>query len=259
MVQGLLWRGHARDVPRVVLLRLCHPLRIAPVYDEAGQLLSFVGLQDDVTARERAKQVLEQQVRQRTADLALSQIEILSRLARAAEFRDDDTGQHTQRVARTSAFLAKALGLSAEQITLIAQAAPLHDVGKIAVSDRILLKPGKLTNEEHATMKTHAAIGAALLCDGRSEVVQMAERIAGAHHERWDGTGYPRQLAGEQIPLEGRILAVADVFDALTHDRPYKTAWLVADAVAEIVAQAGRQFDPRVVEGFLTLHHEGLL
>lgn len=234
-------------------------ININPVFDETGQLLSFVGLQNDVTEREQAKQLLEKRVRERTADLASSQIEILSRLARAAEFRDDDTGQHTQRVARTAALLAESLGLPAEQAVRIRQAAPLHDVGKIAISDRILLKPGRLSDEELVTMKTHATIGAALLSNGRSEIVQMAERIAGSHHERWDGRGYPQQLTGEQIPLEGRILALADVFDALTHERPYKKAWPVAEAVAEIARQRGRQFDPQVVEVFLTLPHEELV
>jgi PAS domain S-box-containing protein/putative nucleotidyltransferase with HDIG domain len=234
-------------------------LIINPVFDEKGELVSFVGLQNDVTEREDARQVLEERVQERTAELADSQIEILNRLARAAEYRDDNTGQHTQRVARTSALLAQSLGLPNEQVELIRQAAPLHDVGKIAISDLILLKPGKLTDEEFDTMKTHAALGAALLSDGHSDVVQLAERIAGAHHERWDGKGYPQRLAGEQIPLEGRILAIADVFDALTHERPYKKAWPAAEAVAEITRQSGQQFDPQVVAAFLTLPHEDLL
>jgi len=234
-------------------------LSVNSVFDAEGHLLHFVGIQNDVTERELAKQLLEQRVRERTAELAQSQSEVLTRLAQAAEFRDDDTGQHTQRVGRTSALLAQALGLAAEQVTLIGQAAPLHDVGKIAISDLILLKPGKLTDEEFATMRTHAATGAALLSNGHSEVVQMAERIAGSHHERWDGKGYPQQLAGEQIPREGRILAVADVFDALTHERPYKNAWPVTEAVAEITRQSGQQFDPQVVEAFLTLQHQSLV
>lgn len=234
-------------------------LIIDPVFDETGQLLTFVGLQNDVTERENAKQLLEQRVRDRTADLALSQIEILGRLARAAEYRDDDTGQHTQRVAKTAALIAEAIGLPSDQIEFIRQAAPLHDVGKIAISDLILLKPGKLTFEELGHMRTHAAIGANLLSEGRSEVVQMAERIAGSHHERWDGKGYPNQLAGDQIPLVGRILSVADVFDALTHDRPYKKAWSITDAVVEITRQSGQHFDPRVVDAFLKLVHDKLV
>lgn len=234
-------------------------LRINPVYDENGELLTFVGLQNDVTGRERAKELLETRVSERTAELAQSQIEILKRLARAAEFRDDDTGQHTIRVARTTALIAAALGLPSEQVDLMREAAPLHDVGKIAIPDGILLKPGKLTDEEFTTMRSHAALGAALLSQGRSEVVQVAERIAGSHHERWDGQGYPQRLSGESIPLEARIVSVADVFDALTHDRPYKRAWSVADAVAEIAAQRARQFDPSAVDAFLTLAHGDLL
>ncbi|BCM89784.1 cyclic di-GMP phosphodiesterase response regulator RpfG [Abditibacteriota bacterium] len=234
-------------------------LIVNPVFDCAGHLLSFVAVQNDVTEREQAKQILEERVRERTRELSRSKIEILDRLARAAEFRDDDTGQHTQRVAHMAALLAKSLGLPAEQVALIKQAAPLHDVGKIAISDLTLLKPGKLTEEEFAQMKTHTTIGATLLCKGHSEAIQMAERIAISHHERWDGKGYPCQLAGEQIPLEGRILAVVDVFDALTHERPYKKAWTAAEAVAEIARQSGQQFDPRVVEAFLTLPHEELV
>lgn len=234
-------------------------MTINPVFDEGGELLSFVGVQNDVTEREGAKQLLEQRVQERTLELSQSKLEILERLARAAEFRDDQTGQHTQRVARMAASLAQAMGLPEEQVTLIQQAAPLHDVGKIAISDRILLKPGPLTQEEFETMKMHASIGAALLCNGRSEGVRMAERIAGTHHERFDGRGYPCQLVGEEIPLEGRILSVVDVFDALTHERPYKKAWSIAEALAEIARQSGQQFDPRVVEAFLTLDHEDLV
>ena len=233
-------------------------LIITPVFDAVGRLQNFVGLQNDVTEREQAKQLLEQRVRERTADLAQSQIEMLTRLARAAELRDDDTGQHTQRVARTAALLAQALGLPEAHVALIRQAAPLHDVGKIGISDLILLKPGRLTEAEFATMRTHAALGAALLADGQSQVVLMAERIAGSHHERWDGTGYPQRLAGRDIPLEGHILAVADVFDALTPARPYKQGWPIAEAVAEIGHQRGRQFDPQVVDAFLLLPHADL-
>jgi cyclic di-GMP phosphodiesterase len=204
-------------------------------------------------------QRLEEKVRARTQDLEAAQIEILDRLARAGEYRDDDTGQHTQRVGHTAALLARELGLSDDQVALIRQAAPLHDVGKIGISDLILLKPGRLTDEEFATMKTHVAIGAALLAGGRSELVQMAERIARTHHERWDGRGYPAGLGAEDIPLEGRILAVADAFDAMTHERPYKHAWPIADAVAEITRQIGQQFDPRVVRAFLSLPYDTLV
>lgn len=193
---------------------------------------------------------LDQKVHERTAELAHAQEEILLRLARAAEFRDDDTGQHTQRVGCIAARIAARLELPPHHIELVEKAAPLHDVGKIGISDLILLKPGKLTDEEFAIIKTHTTIGEQLLSGGSSELVQVAHRIAASHHERWDGRGYPRGLAGEDIPIEGRIVAVADVFDALTHERPYKKAWPVEQAVAEIEAQSGRQFDPQVVWAF---------
>jgi putative two-component system response regulator len=202
---------------------------------------------------------LEVKVHERTRALEEAQLEVLQRLAQAAEFRDDDTGQHTHRVAEIAALLASHLGFSTSQTRLIQHAAPLHDVGKIGIPDEILLKPGRLTPEEFAVMKSHTIIGAKLLTNGRSELMQLAERIALSHHERWSGDGYPHGLKEEAIPLEGRILAVVDVFDALTHARPYKAAWPVEDAVAEIARNAGSQFDPRVVEEFLQLPHAELV
>jgi putative two-component system response regulator len=202
----------------------------------------------------------------RTAALSLSQIElkesqleVIARLARAGEQHDCDTGLHTQRVAITAALIAEKMELQAGNIETIRQAAPLHDVGKIGVSDAILLKPGKLTPAEYAIMQTHCQLGAQLLSGGRSDVVQMAERIALTHHEKWNGTGYPYGLKKEAIPVEGRILAVADVFDALTHIRPYKKAWTVEEALDEICRQAGTHFDPQVVEALLELSCEDLI
>ncbi len=192
-------------------------------------------------------------------ELKETQLEVISRLARAGEQHDDDTGKHTQRVAVTSALLAQELQLQQEQVDAIQKAAPLHDVGKIGVSDTILLKPGKLTEDEFRRMQMHCCLGAELLSGGRSEILQTAEIVAMSHHERWDGRGYPNALAGEAIPLEGRIVAVADVFDALTHERPYKHAWSVEDATAEIRRQSGRQFDPQVVDCFLRLPRESLV
>ncbi len=203
--------------------------------------------------------ILDEKVHERTAELAQSENETVECLALAAEFRDDDTGQHTQRVGHTAALLARCLGLPKERVDLIRRAAPLHDVGKIGVSDSILLKPGKLTDEEFATMKDHAVIGGHILARHHTPLLQLASRIALAHHERWDGSGYPQKLAGEAIPIEGRLVAVVDVFDALTHVRPYKSAWPVADAVAEIARQSGRQFDPEVVRVFMALPHETLV
>ena len=195
--------------------------------------------------------ILEAGVRQRTRELEEAQGEILERLAAAAEHRDDDTGRHTLRVGEVSAAIAEALALSRETTELIRAAAPLHDVGKIGVPDHILLKAGSLTPEEFAVMKTHTTIGAAILAGGKSPLVIEAERIALNHHERWDGRGYPNGIGGDAIPLSARIVAVADVFDALTHARPYRPAWALDRVITEIRAQSGHQFDPTVVAAFL--------
>ena len=195
-------------------------------------------------------QLLEAKVRERTRELVEAQIEIIERLAIAAEFRDDNTGQHTQRVGQMSALLARQLGLPDAQVSLIARAAPLHDVGKIGVPDTILLKIGKLTPTEFELVKQHTVIGARILSGGKFPLLRLAEDIAYSHHERWDGEGYAG-LRRTDIPLAGRIVAVADVFDALTQQRPYKPAWPIGEAIAEIDRQRERQFDPGVVDAFL--------
>ena len=195
-------------------------------------------------------QILEAKVRERTRELEAAQVEIIERLARAAEFRDDNTGQHTERVGQMAALLARQLGLPDPQVSLIRRAAPLHDVGKIGIPDSVLLKLGKLTLEEFALVKTHTTIGARILSGSRFGVLRLAEEIAFSHHERWDGEGYIGISAG-QIPMAGRIVAVADVFDALTQKRPYKAAWPVAEAIAEIKRQRAHQFDPEIVDAFL--------
>jgi putative two-component system response regulator len=194
-------------------------------------------------------QLLDQKVHERTAELEATQVEILERLALAAEYRDDDTGEHTKRVGKTAARIAEALGWQEGAVELIRRAAPLHDVGKIAISDTILLKPGKLTTEEFERMKQHTKLGARILSGGQFPLLQLAEQIARSHHERWDGTGYIG-LREEAIPMAARIVTVADVFDALTSERPYKKAWPLNEAIEEIQRQSGRQFDPQVVEAF---------
>lgn len=203
--------------------------------------------------------LLEDRVAERTAELEEARLEILYRLARAAEFRDDLTGQHTLRVGQLSGRMAEVLGMSAEQARLIACAAPLHDIGKIGIPDSVLLKPDRLDPHERGVIETHTVIGADILSGSGYPLLQLAEEIALNHHERWDGLGYPRGLAGEAIPVSGRVVAVADVFDALTHGRPYKVAWTVREALAEIEAQAGTQFDPAVVEAMLRVAPETLV
>jgi response regulator RpfG family c-di-GMP phosphodiesterase len=214
------------------------------------------GVVDRAALERRARDLesaLAAQTVARRRDLESIRIEMLRRLALAAEYRDDNTPEHTQRVAALAARLGQKLGLSELAVTHIRHAAPLHDVGKIAIPDSILLKPGRLTEAEFEVVKTHAEAGARVLAEAESELLEVAENIARSHHERWDGTGYPDGLAGADIPLVGRLVHVADVFDILVHERPYKEAFSVEDAAAEISGGAGTQFDPEVVEAFADL------
>jgi putative two-component system response regulator len=194
---------------------------------------------------------LEQRVRERTSELEEIRLEILERLSLAADYRDDATGRHTKRVSEMVALIAQELELPGDEIEHLRHAAALHDIGKIGIPDLVLLKPGELTPEEVALMKTHTTIGARVLSGSRSRLMQMAEIIALNHHERWDGAGYPRMLRGEEIPLSARIVSLADVVDALGSDRPYRAAWPPERIAAEVRRQSGRQFDPQVVDAYL--------
>lgn len=178
--------------------------------------------------------------------------EIVLRLALAVEYRDNDTGEHTLRVARYSRLIAEELGLSARLCREIYLASPLHDVGKVAIPDGILLKPGRLTDDEMTTIRTHTTVGEKILADSSCELIKLAATIAAAHHERWDGSGYPRGLKQLQIPIAARIVAVADVFDALTTKRPYKEAMPVEVAREYLVAKRGIEFDPACIDAFLS-------
>ena len=205
----------------------------------------------------RHSELLERTVRERTEELRRTQLEVLERLAHAAESRDGETGEHIRRIGALAERVGLALGMSAAEAELLRHASALHDVGKVAIPDGILLKPGRLTAEEWEIMKSHAAAGAALLAGSESPLVQRAEEIARTHHERWDGTGYPAGLRGEQIPLAGRICAVVDVFDALRSERPYKRAWSLEDTLAELRRGRGAHFDARVVDAFLPIAESG--
>jgi putative two-component system response regulator len=196
---------------------------------------------------------LEQKVRERTQELADSRIEVLERLAIAGEYRDQDTGAHTRRVGIVAAALAAATGVQAREVELIRRAATLHDIGKIGIPDLILLKPGKLDQAEFDVMKSHTKIGAKILSGSNDRLLKMAELIALTHHEWWNGCGYPEGLSGTDIPLEGRVVAIADALDALTHERPYKRAWPLDAALALIQEQSGNQFDPTLVDILLKL------
>lgn len=227
----------------------------APIVEE-GVVVGISALMQDVTADNRAKRELEERVLERTAALADSRAETLQRLALAAEYRDDETYRHTERVGLLSAMVAQRLGLQDSEARLLRQAAPLHDIGKLGLPDAILLKRGRLTEDEFEAMKRHTELGARILDNSRSAVLRMAEQIALTHHERWDGSGYPAGRHGEAIPLVGRIVAICDVFDALTHVRPYKPAWSVSAALSEIRTLSGKHFDPRVVQAFLSIDLE---
>lgn len=195
---------------------------------------------------------LEGVVAERTLELRATQMEIIHRLGHAAEYKDNETGNHIIRMSLYCRVLAEAIGMSSEEQELLLGAAPMHDVGKIGIPDRILCKPAKLTPDEWEIMKTHAEIGADLLSGSNSPLIQMAQITAWTHHERWDGTGYPRGLVGDQIPLTGRIVAVCDVFDALTSVRPYKPAWPMGQTIAALQAGVGSHFDPKLVAQFLS-------
>lgn len=199
---------------------------------------------------------LEQKVHERTQQIRELQLNIIQCLGRAAEFRDNETGYHVIRMSHYAACLARATGQDETFSSLLLHAAPMHDVGKIGIPDHILLKPGRLTEDEFALVRQHPVFGAEILGRYDSELMHMARTVALTHHEKWDGSGYPYGLKGEDIPLAGRIVAVADVFDALTSDRPYKTAWSVDQALDLLRAERGRHFEPRLVDHFVEVMPE---
>lgn len=273
-----------KDIPFVILTgHSDRDLRRKALEQGATDLLQKPADPEDVIARIRSvlrlksyqdelkqqNNVLEERVRERTIALAESRLEVIWRLAKASEFRDEDTGNHVMRVASYSRVIAEALGCAADFVEKLFLTAPLHDIGKIAIPDAVLLKPGKLTPEEWDVMRSHAATGAKILQDdskarrvfhqfesrGRPQLdsdplIDMAGSIALCHHEKWDGSGYPRGLSGEQIPLEARIVAVADVFDALCSARPYKTPFPPEKSASIIHEGSGKHFDPQVVTAF---------
>ena len=199
------------------------------------------------------KRHLLELVQQRTRELEDTRLQIIRRLGRAAEFKDDETGYHVIRMSHYCRMLAVASGIPDYRAELLFNAAPMHDVGKIGIPDSILEKAGPLTPDEWSIVKRHPVIGAGIIGRHNNELLEMARVVALTHHERWDGSGYPRALRGEGIPLVGRIVAIADAFDALTSTRPYKQAWPVEEAVALLRREAGRQFDPRLIPKFIDM------
>ncbi len=220
------------------------------------QIEALQRIQNILEVRLLHKQVLQQnlelesRVKERTQELENSRLEIIRRLGLAAEYKDNETGNHVLRMSLFSQMLAKAIGFSDEHANMMLNAAPMHDIGKIGIPDRVLLKPGKLNDEEWTIMQTHVQIGAELLSGSDVPLMVMAKNIALTHHEKWDGSGYPEGLSGETIPIEGRICALCDVFDALTSERPYKEAWPIDKAMEHIRNQSGSHFDPKLVQVF---------
>ncbi len=196
-------------------------------------------------------QILEEQVKARTLELEETRQEVIHRLGRAGEYRDNETGNHVIRMSQFSCLLAKQMGFPDKQCQLILNASPMHDIGKIGIPDKILLKPGKLEADEWEIMKTHVNKGAEILSGNDSTLMVAARNIAQHHHEKWDGSGYPEGLSGEDISIEGRIVAVCDVFDALTSERPYKKAWDVNEAVDWMQEQKGKHFQPELMDAFI--------
>ena len=220
-----------------------------------GDLNSHVMIssQDEFAVMGRYTNFMIEMLKERNRQLEKTRQEIIQRLGRAAEYRDNETGMHVVRMSHFSEALAKKANLSKEQCDLILQASPMHDVGKIGIPDNVLLKPGKLEGEEWTKMQTHVEVGASILSGSDSKLMQLAEEIAMTHHEKYDGTGYPNGLKGEEISIEGRIVPICDVFDALTSVRPYKKSWTVEDAVELLKKEKGKHFDPDLVDKFVSI------
>jgi putative two-component system response regulator len=223
------------------------------------RILNLLQTRDLHRALRAAHDRLEERVRERTRELEDARVEILRRLARAAEYRDDATGRHQERVGLLSERLAVRMGVDADTVSVLRLAAPLHDLGKIAISDEILRKPGPLTKAQYTRMQEHTRLGAELLSGSPHPILEVARVVALSHHERWDGAGYPAGRRGEDIPLVGRIVSVADVFDSLIHHRPYKEAIPMAKVLEMIHEDSGTAFDPRIVQALEELASRGML
>ncbi|MBU2154647.1 MAG: response regulator [Gammaproteobacteria bacterium] len=245
--QALKVQAHLEAIPVIFVTAL------ADVEDEAHGFA--VGAVDYIT-KPVSPPIVRARVRThlslvRMDELRQTRLQIVQRLGMAAEYKDNETGLHVIRMSHFSKVLALAAGFSEAAAEELLNAAPMHDVGKIGIPDAVLRKPGKLDEQEWAVMRQHVEIGAQIIGEHASGLLRTAQRIALSHHEKWDGSGYPNGLSGEDIPLEGRIVAIADVFDALTSVRPYKAAWSVEDAVRLLQEESGRHFDPQLVELFI--------
>ncbi|TXL01135.1 two-component system response regulator, partial [Methylococcaceae bacterium CS5] len=199
------------------------------------------------------KRLLDEMVKDRTRELEQTRLQIIQRLGRAAEYKDNETGMHVIRMSYYSQILALASGMSEDEAELLLNAAPMHDIGKIGIPDKVLLKPGKLDADEWKIMRRHPQMGAEILGSHDSVLLNLARDIALTHHERWDGTGHPNGLKGAEISIHARIVAIADTFDALTTVRPYKQAWLTGEAIEQLKKESGTHFEPALVDIFLSI------
>ncbi|MCH9684964.1 MAG: two-component system response regulator [Deltaproteobacteria bacterium] len=232
-----------------LLARVNNTVRMKLYYD--GLTRERNRLRNEVDGRSRELDATTDRLERLTEELRVAREETIGRLARAAEFRDDETAAHLQRMSHYCYLIGRKKNIDEYTCEMLRIASPMHDVGKIGIPDNILLKPGRLTADEYTIMKQHAEIGYQILSGSESPLVKLAANIAHTHHEKWDGSGYPRGLKGDTIPIEGRIAAVADVFDALTSERPYKKAWPIEDAVALLERGRAAHFDPELVDLFL--------
>lgn len=262
-----LKQNHGNNVPPILVLtgQDEQDIRIRALQNGARDYLTKPFLNEELIARARNllemhcqqksiqhyNEQLEKKVKERTIELRSTRLEIVQCLGHAAEYKDNETGMHIIRMSKISEMLGNVVGLNEHASDLLLNASPMHDIGKIGIPDNILLKPGKLDSKEWEIMKTHTTIGATILSGNNSDLLEMAREIALTHHEKWDGSGYPNGVVGDNIPLVGRIVALADVFDALTSERPYKKAWPVDAALEYINEQNNKHFDPELVNAFL--------
>jgi putative two-component system response regulator len=226
---------------------LCKPFDVTEVLCRIHNLLEVRLLHNQICIQNK---FLDQKVRDRTEELNKTRLEVVNRLGRAGEYRDNETGMHVVRMSKISEKLAEKVGMSKDECELVLHSSPMHDIGKIGIPDSILLKPGKLNPEEWEIMKSHVEIGAKILSGNESKLIQMAKLIALQHHEKFDGSGYPGALKGENISQVARIVAIADVFDALTSERPYKKSWPLEKVMCFFNEQSGKHFDPYLVNQF---------
>jgi response regulator RpfG family c-di-GMP phosphodiesterase len=225
---------------------------IIPILNENNEIEEFIGIRHDITQQELYKQDIEKELEKATKEIIDTQKEVVFTMGAIGETRSKETGLHVKRVAEYSYLLAKLYGLSEDEASILKQASPMHDIGKVGIPDDILNKPGKLTNDEFDIMKTHASLGYEMLKYSNKEILKAASIVAYEHHEKWDGTGYPRGLKGEDIHIFGRITAIADVFDALGHDRVYKKAWELDKIIEMFKENSGKHFDPQLMDIFLS-------